>query len=119
MQRAISRLNLVGLALVAAGAVKYTIVSANERKLRAKRGATSAGSGKKTAANKSSAASLPPPPLLPTTTVSTPIMVNGKRPLKIGKTEQGSGAGKKKVRGIAWGAWWRGGNGGDVSRRSK
>lgn len=120
MRRPISRLNLIGIVLVAIGAVRYAIVSARERKLREKHGATSAGSGKKAddeLANGDGSAG----PLLPTAAAAvlpSGTMVNGKGPLKKGKGKaEKEGRAGKKTRGLAWGAWW-GGRNGDGSHRN-
>ncbi|CAM9393506.1 unnamed protein product, partial [Laminaria digitata] len=102
MRRPISRLNIIGVVLVAIGAVRYAIVSAKERKLREKRGVTSAGAGK----NKADALAkgdgyASSGPLLPTATVAVVVpsgtMVNGKGPLKKGKAEREGRAGGKKT----------------------
>lgn len=118
MRRPISRLNVIGIVLVAIGAVRYAIVSARERKLREKHGATPDGSGKKAddalAKGDGSAG-----PLLPTAAAAvlpSGTMVNGKGPLKKGKTER-KGRGAKKTRGLVWSGWW-GGRNGDVSHRN-
>ena len=127
MRRPISRLNLVGIALVAMGAVRYAVVSARERKLREKHGATSAGSGKKAddalAPNGDRSAG----PLLPTAATAAAAvvlpsgtMVNGKGPLKKGKGKaEREGRAGKKTRGLAaWGRWWGDRNGDDSHRNS-
>lgn len=115
MRRPISRLNVIGVVLVAIGAVRYAIVSARERKLREKNGATSAGSGKK--ADRLANGDVSAGPLLPTEAVlPSGTMANGKGPLKKGKAEREGRAGKK-ARGLAWRGWW-GGRNGNVSHRN-
>ena len=115
MQRPISRLNVIGIVLVAMGAVRYAFVSARERRLREKRAEkNSSGSGKKKADANSDGST---GPLLPTAAVvPAGLMVNGKGALKKGKAER-EGRAAKKTRGLAWGGWW-GGRNGDVSHRS-
>ncbi|CAN0361859.1 unnamed protein product [Pylaiella littoralis] len=142
MKRAVSRLNVLGLLFVLAGAVRYAVVSRREKKQREqRRGATSAGSGNKAAqrhhsnnggsvaavaAAMSSGSSLLPTtvrlPAVDTATGVRAVMVNGKRAAK--REECGAGSGGVKVEGgrvttMAWGSGWWGAENGDVSRRDR
>lgn len=124
MQRSVSRLNIVGVVLALIGAVRYTIISQRERKMREKRDAMSSSSAKKAAqperSNGSSDSLLP-------TTVKTPaparggILVNGKRSGKSKRGDDGSKggeAGGEKVNAKPW-SWWNGHENGDASRRNR
>lgn len=123
MQRSVSRLNIVGLVLVLFGAVRYTIISQRERKMREKRDAVSAGSGKKAAQPDRSngiAASLLPITVKSPAPARGGILVNGKRSGSGKKGGDGGkdgnvGGAKAKVKG--W-SWWNG-DSGDASRRNR
>lgn len=143
MKRAVSRLNVLGLLFVLAGAVRYAVVSRREKKQREqRRGATSAGSGNKAAqrhhsnnggsvaaaaaAAMSSGSSLLPTtvrlPAVDTATGVRAVMVNGKRAAK--REECGAGSGGVKVEGgrvttMALGSGWWGAENDDVSRRDR
>lgn len=121
MHRPVSRLNILGLFLVLLGAVRYTIISRREKRLREKRGL---GSVKKSAQSKASngfaAADPSSAPLLPTTVVKTPtigtvggVMVNGKGSKIRGGGERKVTKGEGKT--VGW-SWWAGKKG-DASRR--
>lgn len=97
--------------MVAAGTVRYTMVSASERRHRDKCGAISAGSDKEKPAGKGRAS------LLPTTVVPAGATASGKRHAK-GKTEKSNVGMGGRVRAMAWGGLWGGGKN-NVSRRSR
>lgn len=128
MQRSVSRLNVVGLVLVLIGAVRYTIISQRERKMREKRDEMSSGlaSAKKAAKPETSNGSAAP--LLPITAVKTSapahgkILVNGKRSGKRGGDGREGGKGtvddaNANAKAKAW-SWWNG-KSGDASRRNR
>eukprot|EP00752_Nemacystus_decipiens_P009100 g8124.t1 len=135
MQRSVSRLNVVGLVLALIGAVRYTVISRRERKMREKRDAISPGLAKKERSAKpkpessygsgSGSGSGSAAPLLPVT-VKNPapthgsILVNGKRSGKRGggwSKGKGGRVDGEKAKAKAW-SWWNG-KSGDASRRDR